>query len=48
MGALSPTKVRINELHTPQISDTKSYTTQLLKDCSFDSPLECWNSTGSL
>ena len=45
MGALSRSKTIINELQKPQISSTKSYTTQLLKDCSFDSPLECWNST---
>ena len=45
MGALSPSNITINRVQKPQISGTKSYTTQLLKDCSFDSPLECWNST---
>jgi hypothetical protein len=43
IGAFSLTTA--NKLHNPQISRTKSYTTQLINDCSFDSPLDYWNST---
>ncbi|MFX1279287.1 MAG: hypothetical protein ACFFA3_07710 [Promethearchaeota archaeon] len=42
---LASRNVRKNGGQKLNISSTKSCTAQLLKDCSFDSPLQYWNST---